>query len=416
MSRFQSKEAGTYWKVCWQGSLAVVGIFLIGNSIRRYFMGYQIGPGALGATKIQILSDLSTSLALHPKHFKRSQLVFFEGLLQSLKSVGKFHDCYVRIDYKQGSFSREVVACERFNRFRIDFLLRFLNKNVANSLAKDASFSFYIPNHDTASLPQEVMEQTNITEVPFLMVDATKVFANLAKSLGFSLWLVPDFHLIKKEFPARLAAMQKAALQNPFKSRQDVAFWRGSQTGGFYNLENKEQMLRYRLVDFSYKAPRLVDAHFVCHDCQVEDSASGAQYVAFMDARYGRNPKQQYFMSLQDHAKFKFLVSLDGNVSAWERVIYILNLGSVLLYNTEHQQFFTPYLTENVHYIEFKDDLSDLEQKIKELQANPAKAILLSEQAKELGRQLDYGLFVQVYKVICLHLAEFFEEDLKMRF
>ena len=45
-------------------------------------------------------------------------------------------------------------------------------------------------------------------------------------------------------------------------SREPLAFWRGSTTGGPYNADNYSEGARFRLVEWSKRRPDLVDALF----------------------------------------------------------------------------------------------------------------------------------------------------------
>jgi hypothetical protein len=66
-------------------------------------------------------------------------------------------------------------------------------------------------------------------------------------------------------------------------------------------------------------------------------------------------------MSLEEQYKYRYIISIDGNTSAWDRVPWILNSNSVLLMKkSEHKCWYYDFLIPNVHYIPFDDD-TDLE-------------------------------------------------------
>lgn len=66
-------------------------------------------------------------------------------------------------------------------------------------------------------------------------------------------------------------------------------------------------------------------------------------------------------VSISDHLKYKYLLSVDGNTSAWQRVPWIMLSGSVLLLvETTTQEWFYRDIIPYTHYVPIKPDFSNL--------------------------------------------------------
>lgn len=87
-------------------------------------------------------------------------------------------------------------------------------------------------------------------------------------------------------------------------------------------------------------------------------------------------------ISITDHLKYKYLISIDGNTAAWQRVPWILNSGSVLLLvETDIEEWFYEDLIPYFHYIPIKKDFSNLVEQVKWLKENDNKAFIIAQNA-----------------------------------
>ena len=86
--------------------------------------------------------------------------------------------------------------------------------------------------------------------------------------------------------------------------------------------------------------------------------------------------------SEEDHLKFKYLISVDGNTCAWMRVPWIMLSNSVLLkQETTKMEWFYPALKAFHNYIPLREDLRDLFEKYEWLKQNDKKIQAISENA-----------------------------------
>lgn len=80
-------------------------------------------------------------------------------------------------------------------------------------------------------------------------------------------------------------------------------------------------------------------------------------------------------VSISDHLEYKYLISVDGNTAAWQRVPWILQSGSVLLFvETDVEEWFYHDLKPWEHYVPIKKDFSDLMEKVEWLRQNDEEA------------------------------------------
>lgn len=74
---------------------------------------------------------------------------------------------------------------------------------------------------------------------------------------------------------------------------------------------------------------------------------------------------------IEEHIKYKYLLSIDGFTAVWGRVPWIMFSNSVLVKaETGKVEWFYDEMESNVHYVPLKRDLSDFVEKITYLKEN----------------------------------------------
>jgi hypothetical protein len=94
-----------------------------------------------------------------------------------------------------------------------------------------------------------------------------------------------------------------------------------------------------------------------------------------------------------DMVNYKYVLDIDGNSATWDATAWKLNSGSVI-FKTEsiwRQWFYDDYLP-NVHYIEIKEDFSDLQEKFHWCENHPKECEIMINNCK--------ALFQKVYKYV----------------
>jgi hypothetical protein len=88
-------------------------------------------------------------------------------------------------------------------------------------------------------------------------------------------------------------------------------------------------------------------------------------------------------MNVEDQSKYKYIVNVDGHVSAF-RLSLEMSMGSViLLVKSKYNMWFKKYLVEYVHYVPIEEDLSDLFEKIRWCRKNDSQCKKISENSFE---------------------------------
>jgi len=96
------------------------------------------------------------------------------------------------------------------------------------------------------------------------------------------------------------------------------------------------------------------------------------------------------FMSIEEQCEYKYIIHIDGHVSAF-RLSLELNFGSViLLVNSEWKMWYSDLLQPYVHYVPVSNDLSDIYNKIRWCKNNDEKCKEIVSNAKKF-----YEMYLQ---------------------
>jgi len=155
--------------------------------------------------------------------------------------------------------------------------------------------------------------------------------------------LVPDLYAILK-YSNKLNIVDKI----PHEEKINGAIFIGSSTGSLYPSTNQRLSLCNKYIDNP-----LVHC-FINVICQITEKDVEAVFPSYK--KFIRPS-----MSIEEQTKYKYIISVDGNTSAWDRVPWILNSNSILLMKkSDHKCWYYDFLIPNVHYIPFDDD-TDIE-------------------------------------------------------
>jgi hypothetical protein len=89
-------------------------------------------------------------------------------------------------------------------------------------------------------------------------------------------------------------------------------------------------------------------------------------------------------MSLSHCVRYKYLVAVDGVVSAWRLAKQLVSGSVVLLQASPHREFFYKLLRPWVHYVPVDGELSDLAERVRWLKAHDTEARAIAENARRL--------------------------------
>ena len=138
-----------------------------------------------------------------------------------------------------------------------------------------------------------------------------------------------------------------------FETKKENAIFAGSSTG---NLDPKLND-RLRLCNWAV-ARKEVDCYITNTFPQI-----GEQKVSEAYPRYKEFTREH--IGEKEQLENKFIISVDGNTAAWDRVPWVFNSNSILLKKRSDQLgWYYPFMKNGVHYIEF-DNFDEIPSKMR---------------------------------------------------
>ena len=155
--------------------------------------------------------------------------------------------------------------------------------------------------------------------------------------------LIPDLYAMMK-YSNRLSIKDAISYEQKYKK----AIFIGSSTGSLIVELNE----RLHMCNKYRNNPNI---HcFINNLCQVSEENTKEIYPNYNDFITTS-------MTIENQCKYRYIINIDGNTTAWDRVPWILNSNSVLLMkNSKNKCWYTDFLIPNIHYIPFDND-TDLE-------------------------------------------------------
>lgn len=143
----------------------------------------------------------------------------------------------------------------------------------------------------------------------------------------------------------------------PWEDKIEQAVFRGSATG--CNMD--ESNIRIKAANLSKEYPEYIDAGITSLNRKIKKNIG--KPLSVIDPQVIKN--RTGFMKLDEKKKYKYILNLEGHVSAF-RLGFEFSLGSVILLpESKYYLWFSFLLKPYEHYIPIKSDLSDLIEKIK---------------------------------------------------
>jgi hypothetical protein len=145
--------------------------------------------------------------------------------------------------------------------------------------------------------------------------------------------------------------------------KYERAVFRGSSTGCAVGDNN----IRIKASKLSLKYPDLLDAGVVSFNRKIKKALGKPLQIIIPDI------KKASFMSIEEKAKYKYILNLDGHVSAF-RLGHEFSLKSVILIpKSQYYLWFSFLLIPYEHFVPINEDLSDLITQIKWCKENDKK-------------------------------------------
>jgi hypothetical protein len=248
-------------------------------------------------------------------------------------------------------------------------LLTWLNTHVTKDIKDGLSF-VYMPQepvhecgfHDQK---QQLELKALFEKCPILL---TCTHPNILWSE--SAILVPDPYIMSANYQATIdEILQKRELT--YKNRMPFVFFRGAISGPHsyvYRMESLGNDDRLKLFMLSKNTP-FINAMITSDDCLTIPERVTPDFKTWYQQNLADKKGAQ--ANFIEHARHKYLISLDGYGSAWSRVPYILFTGSVLLLRADCKQYFYSLLGNMHTHVTIDPGLTNLTAVYTHLEQNP---------------------------------------------
>jgi hypothetical protein len=158
--------------------------------------------------------------------------------------------------------------------------------------------------------------------------------------------------------------IKKKSKEIDFDNKVNQAFWVGSSTGNFSDINKNE---RYKIVKVSKKYPDLIDANF----------SSFSEWGKKDRMNFLNENKLKENVSPIDQIKYKYLFSIDGNAFAGSFFWQLFSNCLILKNKSFYLEWYYPFLKKNEHFFEYEKE-EDVLSFIKDMnKANEKNAALM---------------------------------------
>ncbi len=227
----------------------------------------------------------------------------------------------------------------------------FINKRDFPILRKDLEYPY--PTVSKDKLPKFKYEHM----IPILSVSRNQDNIDI---------LIPtedDINLLLNKFLPNKCENGYKDIVDKFKWDEKIpkAVFRGKLTGCGITTETN-QRIKLAQLDYDLRDKDLMDAGITSWNMREKIFDGVVQYIRPDDFSF----KKKDFMSRDDQYKHKYLLHVDGHVSAFRLLSELKSNSVVLKVESLHnyEMWFSKLLKPGKHYVSIKKDLSDLEEKI----------------------------------------------------
>ncbi len=277
-----------------------------------------------------------------------------DQLSEKLNTLG-----VLRVKIIKGKIYHKFYSQNTSASRRVRFFLTFLSKVVSQYPIPDVDFLVFIMGEGIDKFSRLY------PHMPLFAYDLDPTNPTQCKNNI----LIPDVNVLAKG-PALLRKIKAAHGRYPWERKQEKMMWRGSTTG---------EGPRFALVEMAKQFPQKIDAYFIFQYNKMPRDLKTLNL--FFKGMFGIGESRR--VPEAEHLASKYLVSMDGNVSAWLRPVWIMASNSVLLFQYQWEQWFYKALVPEKHYVPLKPDLSDLLEKHDWLKSHDEEARAIVKNAND---------------------------------
>lgn len=197
-------------------------------------------------------------------------------------------------------------------------------------------------------------------------------------SIEHNKFLIPDAYMLlgTDNWNHYKKQALKASKKHHWITKVPQAFWRGADSGQTYGISEDEAWAnlgqyfpRMELVRLSHNHPDKINARLTTI-YKVESDVRERMRLLGIESMINKT-----FMNVEQHVRYRYLVSVDGWTAAWMRVPWILSSNSLLLRQSSPRvEWFDYALQPMVHYYPINWNLSNLVEAVDYLEKNQEEA------------------------------------------
>jgi hypothetical protein len=298
--------------------------------------------------------------------------------------------CFAFVQYKNNKLSVNLYGgtnSEQGQKFGL-----ILKNKISSILNKiNGKFHFFISLNDGINYPENI---SNYIKKHIIMLSAYSIIGR--EEIEF---LIPDLYILTDNHRVGLIRSYKNNI--PFFKRIPIAKFRGSQTGGLYNMEAviANNLPRLKGAHMSLDYPFLLDIRFInSYNIQNTD---GDKYINYMNNKFGPPFPLE---PMENFNRNRYLLCFDGNESPpFARPEIIMISGSVPLFQTKFIKYWSIFLKDGINYIKINDDLTNLIDVIHYLNNNNKIALKIANNARQLALDVITPSFQDEYLIHILN-------------
>lgn len=217
---------------------------------------------------------------------------------------------------------------------------------------------------------------------------------NITKFIGIdnSVIVMPDMFALGGYEPGKSLILEGNCLYT-WDQKNNMIFYRGSDFASSSDLSVWLAYPRLKLAALSVQYPDLIDAKFVSLYSPWPLFKQFAQENGYMGS----------YVSLKDHPKYKYLISVDAGCASTPRLPIILHSNSVVFKDNNNSiLWFYKALKPYEHFIPVKRDLSDLLVQIDWAKAHDEECKKISENARKLAADVltEESIYLYLYRLL----------------
>lgn len=201
------------------------------------------------------------------------------------------------------------------------------------------------------------------------------VFCGAKSKSQTKILVLPELFLYPKIYD-KFATVVGYRDKFPWESKVPVGYWRGSTTGAWFTPENWMHPLRSKFVMFAESAPKMLDCAFSLF---VQGTPEGETVMR------NRGLFKEAVMP-ESQLKYKYLIAIDGNTCASSLKWQLFSNSVVLKNESEWMEWYDTALIPYKHYVPFKNDFSDLLEKLEWLKQNDETAKNIAKEARHFAQ------------------------------